>query len=452
MTKISKAISEHLEKKMSEKVELLKSDLAKFLAKNKDPMAAKEAQIEYQDAISKIKHDFKPANWLSGAAKRAKSISLATHSPKLTHSSAKGTSFLSPDDGVLKNAYVTTDSIPYKVMDAFGGSAALDVAKVLMITVDGDSLASQLLRKDTSSLSAFIANKEVVEQWRQGLTKALYDATLSCDDKQKQVYFPVSENLATAEYHLICPLQSSSLVQKLHEEIASCRYGDSVEIRKAFRKGIHHDSLAQSFRDLAYLQVGGANPQNVSLLTSGRGGVVFLLSSAPPKQSSQKIPLFDKTLVTEVDEDIFSAHVEAKTSHLVKRFIRFIKDSMSKGATFRLRYQRDYSFTLPIVDLLLTHAQGIQSLEPGWSSHAFCRMSSAYALWLDPMNPDASFQESRKSKEWVDRVANDFAEWLMARLASPDFSLGNSEKLYFKKIFLNELKSLERVTQTFGVK
>jgi CRISPR-associated protein Csy1 len=452
MTEISKAIADHLEKKMTEKVDLQKSELAKFLAKNKDPMAAREAEIECQDVVSKIKHDFQPANWLTSAANRAKSISLATHSPKLTHSSAKGTSFLSPDDGVSKKAYVTTNSLPFKAMDAFGGAAALDVAKVLMITVGGDSLARQLLKKDVSSLSPFIANQEVVEQWRQGLTMALHDETLRCDDKQKQVYFPVSEDLANAEYHLLCPLQSSSLVQKLHDEISNCRYGDSVEVRKAFRNGIHNDSITQSFRELAYLQVGGANPQNVSLLTSGRGGVSFLLNSAPPKQLSRKTPLFDKQLVTEVDVNIFSAHFKSKVSLLIERFVRFIEDASSKGTTFTLRYRRDYSFTLPIIDLLLLHAQNIQSLDAGWSSSALCRMNSAYAFWLDPMNPDSSFQEARESKEWLDTVANDFSEWLISCLSSPNFALGNSEKLYFKKIFLNELKSLERVTQTFGVK
>lgn len=453
MTIISNAIISHLTDKKAEKIKDCEKRLQSFLATNKDPDSIQQARQANLEEMEDINHFFDPVNWMTAAAKKADKISLATHSPKFTHSASKGSSFSYLHDIVEKPEYLTTASLVSKAIDAFGSSASLDVAKVLMITVDGNSLASELRNGDAGSLLAFSDDLELVEMWRQGLVMALSDETLTCDSKQKQVYFPVQDNPLNTEYHLVCPLTSSSMAYQLHKSIAECRYGDSVDVRKARKSGNYSNSIDQKFPDLAYLNIGGANPQNVSLLNSSRGGTFFLLNAAPPAFKGLRKTIVNKESVFCADHSIFSDNFDEKTASLVRRFIYFIESSLPRSSTVELRTKREVEYTLPIVDVLLQHASIIQSYkEAGWSLSAKCNMKQSHSLWLDPMNPDLKFQAARESKEWIDGVATDFADWLVSKLPSSLFDLGDAEHYYFKKTCLDELVVFERSTPKLGVK
>jgi CRISPR-associated protein Csy1 len=243
------------------------------------------------------------------------------------------------------------------------------------------------------------------------------------------------------------------MAYQLHKSISECRYGDSVDVRKARRAGNHSDSIDQKFPDLAYLSLGGANPRNVSLLNNSRGGTFFLFNAAPPAFKGLKQSVVKKEKVFCTDHSIFSDNFDEKTASLVRRFIYFIENSLPRSSTVELRTNREVEYTLPIVDVMLQHASIIQSYkEAGWSLSEKCNMKQSHSLWLDPMNSDLEFQVARESKDWIDGVATDFADWLVSKLPSALFELGDAEHYYFKKTCLDELVVFERSTPKFGTK
>lgn len=151
---LSDAIADYIEQRKQTKLEPLSKALNKVLDKSDDPVEIAKAKADYAEQATPIEEAFKPAIWLTDAAKRAKQISLATHAAKFTHSDAKASSILVTQYEV-NSSYVTTSCLKTKTIDAVGNAAALDVAKLLKIEVKGESLVTQLQANHLSALKPF---------------------------------------------------------------------------------------------------------------------------------------------------------------------------------------------------------------------------------------------------------------------------------------------------------
>ncbi len=437
---LSDAIADYIEQRKQTKLEPLQKARDKVLAKNEDVVKIAKAKAIYAEASAPIEETFKPEAWLSDAARRAKQISLATHAAKFTNSDAKASSILVNVTNTEQTSYVVTANLSNKAIDAVGNAAALDVAKLLKISVNGESLINQLQQKHVSALKAFTGDANLLSDWQTGFEKALGDEKLAGHTLTKQLYFPVQDQ---SDYHLLCPLFSSSLAHELHQQVTGTRFGDSKEVREARKKGLYHESLDQSFPETAVQNFGGSKPQNISQLNSERYGQSFLLNCAPPTYQAQMTPPLTSST-------IFNRQFGYKTSGMIREFKVFLTNLGDHERNFKVRYKRDYGFVLPLIDALLNHAVVIQNMTAGWGTDHDCQLKSAHVLWLDVYNPNEKFQIERAKGDWLEVVAHDFASWLIGKLKHDSYVMGDIEHGYFKKLCLAQLKSFERNTPKRG--
>jgi len=436
-------ITEYIAQRKATKLEPLQKELNRILEKNDNEVDIASAKVEYQKNAAPIEAAYAPIAWLTHAAKRAKQISLATHSAKFTHSDAKSSSVLINDFVDDENGYLITAKLLTKTLDATGNAAALDVAKLLKINANGCTLAQQLQADDTSTLAAFTQDAELLDEWLQGFKQALSDAKLSSHTLAKQLYFPVDNQASNnSSYHMLCPLFSSSLAHELHRKITSTRFGDAPKaIREARKSEKYHSDMDVSYPATAIQNFGGSKPQNISQLNSERYGQVYLLNAAPPSWQSHLKPPTNKTT-------LFDREFNARVGRHIYGFISFIKNLRPDQRDFKTRYKRDHHFVAPIIDELLNRAALYQSMEndAGWSASDDCKLTWAYCLWLDIHRNDASFQTEREKNQWQAIIIKDFGVWLNRQLHKDKqntYVLGDTENTYWQKLFKQRLQRFE---------
>lgn len=442
---LSAAIGEYIAKRGIDKLE----DKAK--AKIKDLAAARtgpeKAKVEatFFKAEAVLKAQYKPETWLTDAASRANQISLATHSVKFTHSDARASSVLESAYEGDQARYVVTASLKNKTIDAVGNAAAHDVATLLKITVDGDSLVEQLQSGHVNALGTFTSDEAVLNSWRDGFRRALFDEQIASHRLTKQLYFPVGRDGGDSSYHLLLPLFPSSLAHSLHRQVWDTRSSKSKEVRDARKAQQYHKGLDERFPNTAIQNFGGSKPQNISQLNSERGGRGFLLSCEPPSYKTQSGPPKSKSL--------FDNEFGNQNYQLIVEFRAFLAGLTGEDHNFRTRYRRDHDYVQPILDQLLARAEITQNLKShaGWSSKPGCQLKRAHALWLDTHNPNNKFQIERASGDWLEIIATDFSNWLLRKLENKrQYMLGDVEQRYFKKLCLTKLTAFERHTPKYG--
>lgn len=441
---LTQALADYIDQRKQAKLEPFQKALNKVLEKSDDEVEIAKAKVEYAEKSMPIEESYKPIVWLTDAARRAKQISLATHAAKFTHSDAKASSVLVSKpftDGKTENSqYLITANLTNKAIDAVGNAAALDVAKLLNIDVNGESLITQLQENHASALSAFTDNEELLQSWVTGFKLALSDEKLSSHNLTKQVYFPIKSEIGGVDYHLLCPLFSSSLAHKLHKKVTETRFGDSKYIRDARRANKYDERMDVSFPNTAVQTFGGSKPQNISQLNSERYGQNFLLNAAPPTFQAQVKPPINSP-------SLFNRQLTYKVSGYLRDFKAFLSNLKPEENNFKVRYKRDYHFILPMLDQLMIHAANIQTLPAGWASESNCKLKHAHALWLDVYNPYESFQREREKLDWQVVIAADFASWIIKQLKNDEkYRLGDIEHAYFSKVCLHQLKRYEHNT------
>ncbi|MFA3792573.1 type I-F CRISPR-associated protein Csy1 [Aliiglaciecola sp. SL4] len=441
---LTQALADYIEQRKQAKLEPFQKALNRVLEKSENEIEITTAKAEYAEKSAPIEENYKPVVWLTDAARRAKQISLATHAAKFTHSDAKASSILVSqpytDTQTVNNRYLVTASLTNKAIDAVGNAAALDVAKLLNITVNGESLIAQLQQNHAQALSTFTDNAELYQTWVDGFKLALGDEKLSSHNLSKQLYFPIKSESNDLRYHLLCPLFSSALAHNLHKKVTETRFGDSKSIRDARRTYKYDERMDISFPNTAVQTFGGSKPQNISQLNSERYGQNFLLNAAPPTFTAQVKPPINNT-------SLFNRQLTYKVSGYLRDFKAFLSKLKPEDNNFKVRYKRDYHFILPILDQLMIHAANIQSLPAGWASESHCQLKHAHAFWLDVYNPTESFQREREKLDWQAVIAADFASWLIKQLKNDEkYRLGDIEHAYFSKVCLHQLKRFEHNT------
>lgn len=444
---LSQAIADYIQQRKEAKLEPLQKVLNKVLDKSEDPVEIAEAQALYAEEAAPIKALFFAEVWLSDAAKRAKQTSLATHAAKFTHSDAKASSMLVTEQ-LNDSNYLVTASLNKKAIDAVGNAAALDVARLLKLECDGESLITQLQQGHIDALRVFAKDEKQLQEWKEGFAQALGDTKLSSHTLSKQLYFPlISEDKTSVEYHLLCPLFSSSLAHELYHEVRRTRYGDSKEIRDARKADKYHEKLDERFLNLAVQNFGGSKPQNISQLNNERHGETFLLNCAPPSWKRIASPPVSSS-------SLFGRELSFKTATLIREFRLFLENLREDEKNVHIRRQRDNAYLLPIIDTVLNHVAVIQMMtdHAGWSDSDECKMKPNHALWLDVYNSDEIFQKNREKGDWLILIATDFADWLTHKLKSnkEKYVLSDIEHTYFSKLFLHQLKYFERSTPKLG--
>ena len=110
----------------------------------------------------------------------------------------------------------------------------------------------------------------------------------------KQNYF----HLADANYHMIAPLFSSTLSQAIYQKIRASKFDEAdKKLREARRKSMYAEGVLSVYPNLAVMNFGGTQPQNITAGNFIRHGEAYLLSCTPPQwQSDLKPPINIKSI------------------------------------------------------------------------------------------------------------------------------------------------------------
>lgn len=446
---LSNVIAEFIEKRSALKLEALEKAQVKALAALEEgseawrDLKAQQKQKTHEESVK-----FKPEVWLEHAASRAKQISLTTHSPKYTHSDAKGNGILVTPPGDAQPDYLITEAISEPTLDVIGNAAALDIAGLLKLEINGKALHHYLAEDDVSPLLPFAESEQQALSWLADFKQALSPASLSSHTLAKQLYFPVGES-----YHLISPLFASSLYQEVHEKIEWTMFSkEQKQAREARANKQYSDTFIVSIPEIAVQSFGGAQPQNISQLNSKsiRNGKAYLLSCAPPTwQSQERLP--GKSV-----EGFWQLFAER-----VGRKVAFLKFYLSKRAKQpSTKAMRDIRADLidELIDQLFATAAEIQNLRhrAGWSKSSGIPMAEQY--WLDPYrglnsesHEDKAFQQVRQSNEWQADVAKRFGQWLNKRLRAGDkLNVGDAEYNEWRRLVQKKLARLAKDMEDFS--
>ena len=362
--------------------------------------------------------------WVADAAHRAGQIQLVTHSLKAIHPDAKGTNLYVPPELLRDHDAVGSHVLRGDFTgDVVGNAAALDVYKFLKLEYGGKTLLERVLEDDDHLAAALSDDEQQARAWM----RAFADITHARGDnashaKAKQVYWLVGDEPTNdGNYHLLAPLYATSLTHRIFQTVNEDRFGDAAKAaRKARREGQHHGAGYHDYPNLAVQKLGGTKPQNISQLNSERGGNNYLLASLPPSWRSRDIqpPLKAGSVF-----DRFGRRPEVR--RLIDELGRLLESEPTRN--LHTRNQRD-ALTAAIVDELLQFAAELDSLEPGWSARAECRLNDAEKLWLDRRRAeiDAEFRAQRETVEWPREVRGRFANWLNERLGKR-LTLGDIE-------------------------
>lgn len=436
----SQIIVSYIESRRQPKIEAFDKEAEKRLAVLSGGEQRATAQQEIAQQRRELEQRYEVRNWLADAASRAGQISLVTHALKFTHSDAKGSSvFLPAAEGDL--AYLSTATLRNPAIDAVGNAAALDVAKLLQMEYQGESLIATINRGDDSPLAALAESDQQLQQWINGFKQVLTDKQPSTHKLAKQLYFPVVGN----EYHLLSPLFSSALAHAMHQRIADARFSDAAkEIYSAFKAGTWHPAPRVSYSNTAVQNIGGTKPQNISYLNSVRGGRTWLLSCAAPSwEVILKPPIKHKSIFHEYSD--FSRMARP----IVRDLRHYLLSVKQLENTKQIRDNR-LAFTDEIIDILFNYVAEIQNLDvpAGWSAEKGCQLKRSQQLWLDAgrAQNDEDFKFEREGGDWQKEIALDFGVWLNRRLQHEELKFGEVERREWStaKLFKQRLREFEQ--------
>lgn len=441
---LAAVIADYIDQRRLQKLELIEKELEKALKGVEDDVKKAQINTEFSPQILQMNRQFNTQHWLDDAAKRAKQISLVTHALKFTHGDAKGSSVLSLE--YMEDAdYLVTASLSNLAVDAVGNAAALDVAKLLQLEFEGQSLARALTDGDFNALAVFSENQTQLKEWVEGFKLALADKALSSHTLAKQLYFPVVDG----QYHLLSPVFASSLAHQFNGKITAVRFGDDPKaIREARKAGKFHDKPDIRFIDTAIQSFGGSKPQNISQLNSQRGGKTNLLNCAPPSWQSTLKPLFNEQSI------FFGREFNRRVWRDLQELQRYLLSIKGRDSTLEIR-RNIAAYVNDLIDGLLNYAAEMQGLSDhaGWSLQN-CKLKLAEQLWLDTWCEDLQFQQKRANSNWQQDICLAFAGWLNNKLnnalKNDGLVFGSVQHQHWAKLLSPRLRDYELGTIVFS--
>ncbi len=416
-------ISEFLDERLEDKLKGIKDN---------DPERTPKEQ--------QLREKFQRETWIADAARRVSRLQLVTHPTKATHPDNQATSLnIAPPDlpsHPLVGSHILEEDF---ITDVAGNAGDLDVFQFLQIEHDGQTLLDRALNEEPELAHAFSDDAEQGMEWiRSFASIAEPSESVQADPRAKQIYWLVGEEpTRNTDFHLLVPLFSTVLAQRIHTVINDARFSDeSKAARKAYWSGEFSEHEHREYPDLAQQRLGGANAQNVSLFNTKRRGSTYLLASLPPNwQTAEVRPLWH----TESAFRAFGRRREVRQT--LRELERFLETEPQPNKETR-RY-RD-ALVAALVDELLMFAAELQGLEPGWSADPACQLSEEEALWLDPerATSDPDFAQRREAGDWVTEIRERFAAWLNQRLQQK-LPVGDAEHRHWEEQLKQEADDLE---------
>ena len=391
-----------------------------------------DIKSEYTRFLIELNEQHIPSNWLDDWALKAKDISFATHVAKLTHSSSKGSSIL--DQSMSKNArYLTTNALIEPDIDtASSNAASLPIGDILKINMNDVSVIDCLKNGDIELFEEFTEDNNKIHSWVNALKQA-YDS----DKKQsyflaKQVYFPVKN-----DYHLLLPLTSSSIAQKIYLEQKEYFDDEQVLAREQLNKKKFNSTIVVRYPNKAKLNVTASNNSNASSFNGMRGGKLVLFSSKPPEWT--KIPLSYRNKDDFFNKDlVYPLLSEIKE---LKKYLRLLKEKdLSDRQPVRAAsvIKKVQQIIHSIFDLVLLSNQN--EITRHWTLGS--QLPIEYQLFFEPWRNDELANAEKALGHWKKRVSKDFARWLNRQLNKKSkLGLTPIQAQCWENIFSKELRA-----------
>lgn len=405
----------------------------------------REAKLKGKEPDTDVVSKYDYGSWLASTASSANHIRMVTHVAKATHPKSQDGNILFDTEGGVRHLEIGSHCLSASVVhDAAVNDAKHLVAYSLLskVEVEGEPLLHWVRRHDTDLRDALDDDPAIASELMKSFG-AIFErrGPIQPDSRGKQIFWLTGNDPADdGQFDLLQPLFPSSLVQAVHEEIQDVIFG---EINKVLRKARYGNGAAEGtyreFKGLAKRIIGGSNPQNVSQLTSKRGGVNYLLPSLPPEWKSAEGPrMAGRTSAIEV----FGR--QRAVRELIAELAAFLKTDPPANMPTRLRRE---GIEQALGAQLPAFAEHIHNTRPlGWTRDAACELPECEKLWLDPgradpeergtdhLELDQAFERAYHWGDWPDEVASRFANWVNAQLRAAGIEgLGDAEYHHWGK-------------------
>ena len=298
---------------------------------------------------------------------------------------------------------------------SYNNGKYINHALFFLIKIGNKTIYEYFEEENFELFDSFTSDSERKKLWISGFKNLMSDHKFFLPQKIKQIYFPVEKY----DYHLVCPLFSSSLAHSIYEKTFTYKFSESYrQLKHAYSEKKYAEGQFVRFPEVAIQRFGGEHPRNASPLNHLRRGNAYLLSCQPPTWKRQDKP----------PQQGKNAFWQAYARRC-RKTVNFLKDYLEKIYELpSIKGRRDFRAELvdELVDSLLGYAAEIQAKQEwaGWSRE--CELSRAEQLWLDPLRSldDDNFRIERQSNDWQTEIAQQFARWL-------NHTIGHkSDKLY----------------------
>lgn len=411
MGKIAEKIKDYIAERLAGKLELFdkEADRLRVSATTVDDLDQLESELQAKRQELIVK--FQARNWLTDAAKRAGQINMVTHAAKYTHSDTRcaGVLFSSQSKSVTTMPYLSSAGCSSLTIDVVGNAAVLDVARLLQLESDGTIFLDEVAQGHSPSLRALAENDSQYQQWVDGFQAAFKSQSLQSGQLTKQLYFPVGEN----EYHLLCPLFASSLMQAVYQRVDP--FSEVTKAAREARKKEQYNAMPLVvFPQMAIQSFGGTKPQNISQLNTQRYGKGYLFSCRAPAWKQQDF-------LPSKGKKAFWKEFDHRSWSTARKLQEHLASHFKRTSTMEVRQQRA-QLVDDLIDLLLQLAAEVQSKKEaaGWSITSDLPWEEQ--LWLDPYRAekDKEFAQERSSLDWQKGIASSFAFWLNRSIDKAD--------------------------------
>ncbi len=411
---------------------------------------------EIQDNLSNIQEKYQLNTWMEQAANRmACGLKFGTHTSKGVHSDSKGDNVVFQPGKPIPVGMVASQHLSNPELDTNGNAAYLPLAAFFDWVVDEkqDTRLRHLIRDNHLALKGvFASDPENSDSYQQAFQRCLLAETEQpkTSEKNKQIFWPrqvAGENLPS--YTCLIPLYPSALTHEVHRKINAIRFSEENKTARDNRyKGRGEQRSYQSFFDLAVMQLGGSNSQNVGRLVNKRSGRDYLLPSLPPtfkRGQGLRIGVNQKTF--------FHRRLNYHCKNEIASLSNIIKTQYNN---VRIRDARKAVFDT-LLDTILMLATTIQvSNPPGWSRE-LRGLSYDERLWLDPgraqLEGEEEFAENRVTRNWRREIEIRFANWvnmlLKKQLKQIQYDFGEAEQQEWRRELRDMMKQSQR--QGLGV-
>lgn len=393
-----------------------------------------EISIAMGEAKKVAQEKFERNTWINEAALKAGEVSVGmTHIAKLTHSSTRASNIDATafDENASKNLVVTVNcSKELKKDFAYSSAAYAQIAEFLQLT--GKEICT-----NPTALKPYAQDDDQIIEWQEQFSLAFNEKSKSSHILAKQVYFLL---LPESGYHLLTPLNSSSLAQVIYDRIWEARRKDTP-VNKARADKTFSTEVARMFLRTAVLKTTQTNHQNVSNLNGKRSGQLILFPAIPPQWQTQTKPpihlktLFNKQLAAQAREPLTE----------LKNLLLAIKANKLSVNLQRKQLIRDH--IADIADMIFDYVAQIQRLKQhiGWSQAS--QLPAHQQYWLDPLRPDEDFQTAKATLDWSSDVVIDFSKWINRQIKHKQLTLGTAHEKQWQKLFTPLLREFNALTE-----